>query len=203
MLLNIFFKLFYFGGKQMDRRTEKTRTAIFDAFITLISKKSYSKITIQEIIDTANIGRSTFYAHFETKDTLLKEFCKEMFMHVFSNNLSAETTHDFSSAQGDLRSYSTHILYHLRDEEKHLQGVLLSTSSNLFWDYIKQQISLSIANLILELRTEKSKSIPDDLLIIHISTSFINLIKWWMNKGMKDSPETIESFFEDLIYPIL
>ena len=63
----------------MNRQQIKTRKAIFMAFTELLSKKNYNKITVQEIIDLTDIGRSTFYSHFETKDDLLKEICRELF----------------------------------------------------------------------------------------------------------------------------
>ena len=57
----------------MDRRQQKTRESIFNAFISLLSKKNYNNITVGEIIEVANVGRATFYLHFETKDFLLKD----------------------------------------------------------------------------------------------------------------------------------
>lgn len=79
----------------MDRRIQKTRAAIFLAFETLLMEKSYSNITVQNVIERANIGRSTFYSHFETKDDLLKAMCAELFDHIFSPNLTPESSHDF------------------------------------------------------------------------------------------------------------
>ena len=76
----------------MDRRQRKTREAIYRAFTALLSEESYAKITVQQIIDRADIGRTTFYTHFDTKDALLQSFCTEIFDHVFSEDLNKEKT---------------------------------------------------------------------------------------------------------------
>ena len=67
----------------MDRRSQRTRRAIYEAFSGLLARKKYSQITVQEILDAADIGRSTFYAHFSTKEDLLREICDELFGHIF------------------------------------------------------------------------------------------------------------------------
>ena len=77
----------------MDRRQRKTREAIFNAFTELLSKKDFNQITVGEIIDRADIGRATFYSHFETKDFLLKEFCEELFCHIFDAENDAGHDH--------------------------------------------------------------------------------------------------------------
>jgi AcrR family transcriptional regulator len=54
-----------------DRRVRRTRSALTDAFLALVVEKGYDKITVQDILDRADIGRSTFYAHYRDKEALL------------------------------------------------------------------------------------------------------------------------------------
>jgi AcrR family transcriptional regulator len=58
-------------AEKVDRRIQKTRKILIDALIALTVEKGYENVTVQDIIDRANVGRSTFYSHFESKDQLL------------------------------------------------------------------------------------------------------------------------------------
>ena len=57
---------------QIDRRVARTRRTLHEALIRLIMRKGYDALTVQEIIDEADIGRATFYAHYRGKDDLLR-----------------------------------------------------------------------------------------------------------------------------------
>lgn len=82
-----------------DRRITKTRKAIYAAFLQLLNQKNFETITVQEIIDLADVGRSTFYSHYESKELLLDELCRYLFHHLFEReeNISIEAylTHIF------------------------------------------------------------------------------------------------------------
>ena len=69
----------------MERRRKKTRAAILAAFQELLACKRYENITVQDIIDAADVGRSTFYTHFETKDMLLRAMCEDIISHVLED----------------------------------------------------------------------------------------------------------------------
>lgn len=187
----------------MDRRQRKTREAIFDAFSELLTHKSYSQITVQEIIDGADVGRTTFYSHFPTKDELLREMCREMFEHVFSDAPEAELTHDFSRKTDDPKAMITHVLYHLREHGKKTIVLLTCESGELFQRYFNQYFCKLVCTHILNREELKISSLPEDFLVYHISGSFVHLVRWWLEQGMKQPPEEIAEYFMAVILPLI
>lgn len=185
----------------MDRRQKKTRDAIFSAFSDLLSQKSYSKITVQDIIDAANVGRTTFYAHFETKDDLLREMCTDIFDHVISDSLKNESSHDFSLGEGAPMEIITHILYHLLDNSKNIIGVLSCESGELFLRYFKEYLNDLVATWLQH--EEGIPQVPRDFLLDHISGSFVNMVQWWIKNDLAQSPETLTEYFNAVIGPLL
>ena len=107
----------------MDRRQQKTRAAIYEAMTKLLMHKRFEELTVQDIIDEANIGRSTFYSHFETKESLLDQMCNEMFAHVFSHDLTPEKSHDFSNTS-DIETRLTHVLWHIKDHGNNIKAIM-------------------------------------------------------------------------------
>ena len=172
----------------MDRRQRKSRQAIFRAFTELLKEESYAKITVQQIIDLADVGRTTFYTHFETKDALLESFCAEIFEHVFSEELDKEKTHDFSG-EHDTKARVTHILYHLQEHIEYLPGILTGDSDTVFMEYFKERLSELFKGSI-----QSSKHIPDDYLLNHMVCDFTETIRWWARHS-RYSPEEISAFF--------
>lgn len=187
----------------MDRRQKKTRSAIFAAFSALLSKKPYSKITVQEIIDAADVGRTTFYAHFETKDDLLKALCEELFGHIISSAMDCTHTHGLYFPGNAPESVFCHLLQHLQENDNNILELLSCESSEIFLRYFKDSLNILIKNQFVNQNRRNNPQIPEDFLINHISGSFVEMILWWTKGRMKQSPEELDRYFRAVIEPIL
>ena len=179
----------------MDRRQQKTRDAIYRAFSKLLEKKRYNHITVQEIIDEANIGRSTFYAHFETKDELLRTMCTDIFHHVFTQELPEESDPSNASGSKSLELKLGHILYHLNERRSDLTGILASESGELFLRYYREYLNDLFSRYIDKFRLD----VPADYMLNHLVASFAETTKWWMTTDNSYSPENIALFYMKMI----
>lgn len=187
----------------MDRRQKKTREAIFSAFTSLLSKKSYNQISVQDIIDTADIGRTTFYAHFETKDYLLKDLCEELFGHIIDTAMGLPHGHYHYSCGSARDSVFLHLLRHLQENDRNILGLLSSQNNEIFLRYFKSNLKKLILTQYADKGLLDASSLPRDFLINHISSSFVEAVEWWLSHDMKESPEQMTEYFLSVIEPIL
>lgn len=190
-----------FGGN-MDRRQQKTRESIFKAFSSLLSEKNYSQISVQEIIDGANIGRTTFYAHFETKDYLLKALCEDLFGHIIDTAAGLPHTHYHCSYSNKNESVFLHLARHLSENDNNILELLSSQNNEIFLRYFKENLKELIKDQYVSGKMIRSTKLPEDYLINHISSSFVETIEWWVSRKMIETPETITEYFLTAIEPI-
>lgn len=187
----------------MDRRQKKTREAIFKAFTELMAEKSYHQIAVQEIIDTANVGRTTFYAHFETKDYLLKALCEELFGHIIDTAMGLPHGHYHYSCGTKMDSVFLHLLRHLQENDWNILALLSSQNNEIFLRYFKSNLRRLILTQYADQGALKHSSLPEDFLVNHIAASFVEAVDWWLSHQMQESPEEISRYFLSVIEPIL
>ena len=183
----------------MDRRQRKSREAIFNAFSKLLAKKDFNHITVGEIIDLADVGRATFYSHFETKDFLLKEFCEELFCHIFDAQNDNENGHRHIFKCDTKDSVFLHLLRHLKSDDNKILTLLSSENNDLFLKYFKKGLDILVEQHFDMFTTEKNRTIPKSFVINHVSSTFTETLKWWINHGMKESPEIISEYFFSVV----
>lgn len=188
----------------MDRRQKKTREAIFSAFTTLLAQKNYNQISVQDIIDKANVGRTTFYAHFETKEYLLKALCEELFGHIIDTAMGLPHEQHYHYSYGNaVNSVFLHLLRHLQENDHSILDLLSSQNNEIFLRYFKENLKKLVCIQYAATGMLKNNALPEDYLINHISSSFVETVNWWIIHQMRESPEKITEYFLLIIEPIL
>lgn len=183
--------------EKSDRRTIRTRQAIFHAVSELMQEKKYSNITIQDIIDRANIGRSTFYAHFSTKDELLSMCIETIF--DFLNQYVANSVE--SSDQKSRILPVAELFDHVKDNKRLIKGLMSVENAevlHIVQSYWNKKIS---AYLEARLPGGKEPRIPLELLTNHISSTMIYFLRWWVENENPYTPQQMDQYFQDLIDP--
>ncbi|WP_417060775.1 TetR/AcrR family transcriptional regulator [Ellagibacter isourolithinifaciens] len=177
----------------MDRRVRKSRAAIFGAFEELLRQKSYASITVGDIIETADVGRTTFYAHFQTKDALLDELCKDIFAHVIAP--APEKGHSCSSDSTE--EQLLHVLCHLAEQRDRLAPLLASPSSHLFWEAIEGQFVAFFGERI-GTSVRIKPGVQDELYAEHLGKTLCEVVRWWFAGKLAEEPKAALAGFLSL-----
>jgi AcrR family transcriptional regulator len=186
--------------KTIDRRVQRTRHALQDALVSLIEERGYEAVTVQAILDRANVGRSTFYAHFRDKEELLlsgfenlrSAFEQRRHERLLRDQAGADTPWEmslvwFQHAQGHRLLYKALIGRQAGDVVvKYLQDYLAAR--------MRDHTGLSVP-------AGKGSSALPEVAVYWTVSSLLALTVWWLDHDSPDTAEKINAIFTQLTQP--
>ena len=170
-----------------DRRITKTRKSIYAAFLQLLNQKNFETITVQEIIDLADVGRSTFYSHYESKELLLDELCRYLFHHLFEREENI-----------NIEAYLTHIFLHFKKNQDHVTSLLFS-KNDYFLRQLQKELEHHVYPMVAEDLRVSYPNIPSSFLKHFVVTNFIETLTWWLKKGKSYKEDQVVRFYLDVM----
>lgn len=180
---------------QNDRRSQRTRALLSHALIQLMQENRYDKITVQDIIDRANVGRSTFYAHYLDKEDLLISQFSEVLDH-FSQHLEL----DRSSSQPRMNMVG--LFRHAQEFQPVYETLVWGRGIELLYQQGQTFLSKRIeADLVAMNAGGKIPSVPTAVLATYLASTLVTLLRWWLENKMPYSAERMDEIFHQLTMP--
>lgn len=181
----------------LDRRSARTRATLQHALISLIAKKRYEAITIKDICSTANVGRSTFYAHFSSKDDL-KRSGLESLRCVLADRQRRALTGPGDSNEGAL-SFSLAMFEHARDHRHIYQALVGGRGGAIALGAIRQMLCDLVRDELAAAAGDKfSDGLPREVVVQYLVGAYMAVLTWWLDGGAKLPAESVDAMFRRL-----
>jgi AcrR family transcriptional regulator len=180
-----------------DRRSKRTRQLIGDALVELMLEKSFADITVQDILDRANVGRSTFYAHYTDKDSLLSSEITRVI-----HDLETYTANGGHAHGGILPSLE--LFRHVQKQHRLIHAFFGDHNLDRLPRELKIQVNKIVENNLRSIVGESmSFAVPLPLVATFVVNTFLMLLNWWVENNMRQTPEQMDEIFQKLVMPSL
>ncbi|HEV8371119.1 MAG TPA: TetR/AcrR family transcriptional regulator [Pyrinomonadaceae bacterium] len=180
--------------KKIDARVRKTRDALGDALVSLMQEKPFDSITVQDVLDRAQVGRSTFYSHFSDKDDLLMSDADEFF-EALAMALSAHG--DKSDRVFPVKEFFTHVA----EARQFVEA--LRTSGRMYdnFELAQGHFARGIERRLSEIpRGAKIPAQDRPALACAHAGALLSLLRWWIDRGMKEPADEMDKLFHRIVW---
>ena len=180
--------------KKTDARVRRTRDALGDALVALMQEKPFETITVQDVLDRAQVSRSTFYAHYSDKDDLLMSDAEEFFESI---SMALSVHGDKSDRVFPVMEF----FVHLSDVQPFYKALVKSGKFQENMELARGHFARGIERRLSEL--PRGKSIPPHQLPAIAFThagALLSLLMWWLDRGMRESPAEMDELFHRMIW---
>lgn len=176
-----------------DRRVRRTRRALHEALIALVLEKGYERISVREILDRADVVRSTFYAHYQDKDALLFSCFEEMLgeLRAAVSTLSPADT-----------ARPAELLYEHAYEHRTVYRALCGRQGgNLVAHHLQRMVGQVLTEHLAGPLAESGSGLPVDLVVAHYTETTLGLLGWWVNHDFCHGPAWLAGAWQTLALP--
>ncbi|MBI2861104.1 MAG: TetR/AcrR family transcriptional regulator [Chloroflexi bacterium] len=177
----------------LDRQVKRTRKLLQDALMELILEEGFDSVRVQDILDKADVGRSTFYVHFQNKTELL---------HSCFDGLHAllEQALESSEDKGNIHPYFSFQLFQFVERNPLLFKAMLGKpgASAFLEDFLSSYIHEPLKTRMLH---HRQSPVPPEIVTHHFVSVFIGTLKWWIGQDMPCPAEQMEEYFTRLVMP--
>lgn len=179
-----------------DRRIQKTRKALQGALLELMVEKGYDAVTVQDVIDRANVGRSTFYAHFQDKEDLfMKGF--EMLEEQIESKLNGTPL-----AHASPWDLSLMLFEHVQGQHQLYKALVGNQAGNAAMKQVQKSMTALVGeHLSQNLPARKGGLITPELLAHFVVSTFLSLMTWWLDTKSPKTPGEMNEIFRQLTEP--
>jgi AcrR family transcriptional regulator len=178
-----------------DRRVARTRRTLQKALVALAFEKRFDAITVQDVLDRADVGRSTFYAHYRSKEDLFRcEF--EEFLGYIRNGVAER------GARGPRILPVRELFDHVREMRRLYRTMATSTMRPELYRTAVAQIAAGVEEALrARLRPRHQPPIPLPILANHLAVALLSMLDGWVTGGMPHPPERMDEIFHALVMP--
>jgi AcrR family transcriptional regulator len=188
--------------KKLDRRVQRTQQLLRGALLSLIQEKDFETLSVQDIIDRANVGRATFYAHFDNKEDLLVSGFDNLRASLKERQREALARR--SGLDERVLGFSYEMFAHANEH----RNVFLAMAGKRSHALVQQLLYKILLDLVRDdlkatVWRDRPNSVPVEALAQFITGALFGLLMWWLNGKMRLSVEEVNTLFRQLAIPVL
>ena len=179
--------------RKPDQRIRRTRSLLSNALVALMQEKPIDKITVQEVLDRATVGRSTFYLHYRGKD--------DLFLCVLEDGLEMWSTALLRKQEKSYRiAPVAEFFMHVGDAKKLYRALVDSRRIHAFFELAQGYFARSIARRLKDIGLKDLVQSELDARSHALAGNLLSLLKWWLDRGARKSPKAMDAMFHRMAW---
>lgn len=189
------------GKRVNDRRIQKTQKLLREALFSLIHEKNYDSIVVKDILDRANVGRSTFYMHFGDKDELLVSGMHDMLRSVQAAGLPPS-----AKPYEQIIWFSLPIFEQIHQHRGAGEARIGTRGRAIIHEHLQKVLTELIADDVkkhFQSQRKTAAQIPSDIVVQYVASTFILVLNWWVESRSPLPPKGVNDLFRALTLPTL